>query len=298
MQRISLATAVLFTTLACGDNSSGNRLKIADECNPLGGTQCMMPWPSNVYLNEDDGTASGFQLDVPIEAMPINGDGIVVDPASWNRQDGFSAAGAIVVAFPGGVSEAGLPPSSDPAASRESDSPVMLIEVESGYRPIFFAEVDQGAEEGSRALFIRPLERLKPATRYAVAIRDTVRGPNDTALERPTAFAALLEGTTLSHPHLEKVAEGYPAIFADIEGQGVERSELVLAWEFVTASDESLTRDLLTMRDTARWARRAPTSRLRRPRNPTATPMKFIGFTPVLTRPRTFLPMVRATSRS
>ena len=40
-------------------------------------------------------------------------------------------------------------------------------------------------------------------------------------------------------------------MFAALEEAGVPRDELVLAWDFVTASDESLTADMLAMRDQA-----------------------------------------------
>ncbi|HTM19654.1 MAG TPA: hypothetical protein VL172_04075, partial [Kofleriaceae bacterium] len=56
---------------------------------------------------------------------------------------------------------------------------------------------------------------------------------------------------SFDHPLMDKVAGDYPAIFAALEGAGLPQSELVLAWDFRTASQEMLTRDLLTMRDAA-----------------------------------------------
>ena len=261
--RLSLAFALVqalafSNAIGCGDNTNGdfvtsNTTDIADACNPLGGTSCMMPWPSSTYLKSDPTTSSGFRLDIPIEATPVNSDNLAIDPGPWNRLDGFSAAGAILAAFPGGVSAQGLPASDDPAASQAADSPILLIDMSTGERPLFFAEVDEGVDvdDSERVLFIRPLVRLKAKTRYAVAIRNTVRGPDGMALPRPPGFEAILAGSSFGHPRFAGVAKGYDAIFAAIAAHGVDREELVLAWDFVTASDESLTQDLLTMRDKA-----------------------------------------------
>lgn len=246
--RLALLSATLVLWIGCGGDERG---PIADECNPLGGTHCLMPWPSSSYLAADSTTATGFRVALPIEAMPVNIDDIVVDPTSWNRMDGFSAAGAIIAAFPNGVSAAGLPGADDLGASTAADSPILLVDVETGERPVFFAEIDANAKPAEAALLIRPLERLRPGARYAVAIRDSLRDADGNPLERPAAFQALLDGTRFKHPMFADLEARAPDIFAAIEAHGVSRDELVLAWDFVTASDESLTADLLTMRDKA-----------------------------------------------
>src|SRR5689334_2582064 len=121
---------------ACG----GDSLEVNAECNPLGaGTSCMMPWPSSAYLEEDSSTATGFRLDIPAEAMPINTNDVRVDPAPLNRWDGFSPSGPIVASFPHGVSATGLPGHGDIAASLADDSPIVLVNMETGERAPFFA---------------------------------------------------------------------------------------------------------------------------------------------------------------
>ena len=233
---------------ACGDGDDPSN-KIDDACNPLGGgVSCMMPWPSSVYLDQDASMPSGFRVSIPLEAMPVNVDGYQVDPTPWNRYDGFGPSGVILAAFPSGVSADGLPPQDDPSVSLGDDSPILLLNMETGDRVAFFAEVDLNTEkQDRRALIIHPLERMQPGARHLVAIRDTVKGPGGVTLERSEAFAALLDGTRFSHPLFDKVAPSYDAIFSAIEAEGVSRDELVLAWDFVTATDENLTSDLLSM---------------------------------------------------
>jgi hypothetical protein len=225
---------------------------IADACNPLGGLSCLLPWPSSVYLDADPRTATGLRVSVPALAMPVNSDGVAIDPAPLARHDGFSSGGLLVVAFPNGVSEADLPGHRDVAASVADSSPIVLLDMSTGARQPFFAEIDHNPYlPKDRALIIRPLRRLAEKTRFAVAIRNTLRDVDGAPLPRPAAFQALLDGKSMDHPRFSKLSLQAGAIFASLEKAGVRRDELVLAWDFVVASDEFLTRDLLTMRDRA-----------------------------------------------
>ena len=185
----------------CGDDLPPDVAgDIPARCNPLGGIACLMPWPSAVYLTPDD-TATGVRVNLPVEAMPRNTLGVVVDPSPFNRFDGFSPSGAMLAVFPGGVSAGSLPPHQDPARSLPDETPggtepaTVILDMSTGKRVLHFAEVDRNAvlpEE--RALIIRPLERLAPATRYAVAILDSVKAEDGSDLPVSPAFAALVAG--------------------------------------------------------------------------------------------------------
>jgi hypothetical protein len=239
-----------------GDDSSdedgGGEGAVAEECNPVGGPSCLMPWPSSAYLVPDPSTATGFRVALPTEAMPTNVDNIVVDPEPWNRFDGFSPSGAILAGFESGVSPDGLPSHTDPAASLAADSPVVVLNMDTGDRALVFAEVDMNVSDATqRALIIRPLERLAGGARYAVGIRRSVRDADGEPLERPPGFQALLDGDELDHPRFAGQAERSEDVLAALEADGVPRDDLVLAWDFVTASDESMTADLMAMREQA-----------------------------------------------
>ena len=59
----------------------------AGPCNPLGGEQCMLPFPSNYYSTPDRSTASGVRVDFPAPAMPVNSHGVRIDPAPAKKRD-------------------------------------------------------------------------------------------------------------------------------------------------------------------------------------------------------------------
>jgi hypothetical protein len=246
------AVALLPLLAACGDNSGGTDVPPA--CNPLGygAATCLAPWPSSAFLATDSSTASGFRVALPADAMPVNVDQRVVDPTAWNRQDGFSPSGAMLAFFPGGVSVDGLPSHVDPSESLADDSLTVVVNVDTGERLLHFAEVDMNADDpAERALIIRPLIRMEPGTRYAVGVRRGVLDGAGQPLVRSPGFEALAAGDDFDHPLFPAIAATADDMFAALDGAGAPREDLVLAWDFVTASDESLTADLLAMRDQA-----------------------------------------------
>ena len=244
------SAVALFVLAACGgnDNTSG----IPDECNPLGGQGCLLPWPSATYVKADPSSLTGYRLDIPLAAMPVNVSGTPIDSAILNKWDGFSPTGMMLAAFPTGVSGAGLPSWKDPQPSLAADAPIVLIDMATGERTPYFAEIDQNVPDiPKRDLIIRPLARLHTSARYAVAIRNTVLAADGGPLPVPAAFAALRDGKDFGHPRFGELKKRYTDIFAALASAGVDKSELVLAWDFVTASDDSLRADLTTMRDAA-----------------------------------------------
>ncbi|MBA3540541.1 MAG: hypothetical protein H0T79_13105 [Deltaproteobacteria bacterium] len=250
MRLHALLLICALATAACGDDS--NESGIPEECNPLGGEGCMLPWPSMIYQTADESTWSGWKLDIPLAAMPTNTDGVTVDPEFLNRADGFSPTGPLLAMFATGVSGANLPGEKDPEASLAATSPIVLLNLETGERAAFLAEIDQNVTTLSKqALIIRPLERLKPMSHYVVAIRNTVKAADGSDLPISKGFAALRDGTGFSHPRFAAIATRFVDVFAKLEAAGVQKSELVLAWDFVTASDQFLQSDLTSMREQA-----------------------------------------------
>ncbi len=236
--------------LACGgdDNTSG----IPDACNPLGGQGCLKPWPSVTYLRADPSSSTGFRVDLPPAGMPVNVDGVAVEPTALNRLDGFSLSGPILASFPEGVSPIGLPSALDIDASLAPGAAVVLLDLERGERVPLFAEVDVNTTDvGKRDLILRPLARLRPGARYVAAIRKAVRAADGGEIASPPAFRALLDGTGFPHPRFAALRARWPVLRDALAVAGIPEDDLVLAWELVTASNESMRRDLTSMRSQA-----------------------------------------------
>src|SRR5688572_26929047 len=88
-----LATGL--ASAACGGGDDGGDdtggFVTPDQCNPFGGANCIVPWPSAVYEVDDSSTPTGRRIDVPADALPVNIDDIAIEPALLNARDGFSA---------------------------------------------------------------------------------------------------------------------------------------------------------------------------------------------------------------
>lgn len=241
----------MLVLVACGGDPD---LGLPDPaCNPLGGARCMTPWPSAVYEVDDPATATGRRLAIPAGTLPTNADGIAIDPARYNRHDGFSSAAPIMTAFETGVDPSNLVPYTDYPASVTPASPTVLIDMSTGELVPHFAELDaQAAEQpASQALFIRPAQLLKGGTRYAVAIKKTLKAAGGGELPVPPGFQAIVDDRATSHALLEQVRPRYPAIFAALDAHGIPKDELVVAWDFTTASRASVRADLVAARAAA-----------------------------------------------
>jgi len=244
----SLGVALTLLAACGGSDDSG----IPDQCNPLGGEGCLLPWPSMAFAKADSTSKTGFRIALTKDAMPINGDQIAIDPKMVDRWDGFSPTGPMLAMFPKGVSITNLPTFKDPTASLAADSPIVLLDIDTGERAPFFAEADANfTDPAQSALIIRPLARLHTSAHYAVAIRNTVKGADGSDLPVSAGFAALRDGKDFGHPHFADVKANADKMFSALATAGVQKSELVLAWDFVTASDDFLRSDLTAMRDAA-----------------------------------------------
>ncbi len=220
-------------------------------CDFLVPEHCLLPYPSSVFLSPDASTDTGFRVDYPRDAMPTNVQGVHVDPSEWNTLDGFSPGPIIEALFPQGVDldASGVPPITNMARSLEADSPTVLIDAETGEHLPHFAELDARATSPETQMFlIRPGVRLHENRRYIVAIRGLV-DPNGAPIPPERAFQILRDGVDTPVQTINQRRPAFEDIFSRLAAAGVERSTLILAWDFVTASTRSLTSRALALRD-------------------------------------------------
>ncbi len=237
---------------ACG-GASGPSIVEKPECNPLGGASCVTPWPSGIYEVDDSASATHVRIDIPAGALPSNTDPSPVDPTWLNKRNGWSANAPLIVAFSTGVDPTKLPPNTDLGKSVAADCPTVIVDMDATPpTPILhFAEVDSGAADqpAHQALIIRPAVRLQPGHHYAVGIRKSLTAPGGASLPISDGFQSLLDDKPTKTALLERARPRYPAIFAALAAAGVAKTDLVLAWDFHTATDDLATDDLLNARD-------------------------------------------------
>jgi len=221
-------------------------------CDPLDPTACLLPFPSDRFTVASPDTDTGLLVAFPEEGMPANEDGVVADPTEWNRNDGFSPGTALLTVVPGLDAEAsGLPAITDVPDSLVEDSPVVVVDTDTGERWPVWAELDDGVEaDEDRLLFIRPGRNFLEGHRYVVGLRGLVDA-DGTAIEPSPAFLAHRDNLTTDLPVIEDQRTAMEAVFTFLGEAGVAREDLYLAWDFTIASGRNLSERLLHIRDDA-----------------------------------------------
>jgi hypothetical protein len=258
----------LVTTLAgCGSESESTTgttttttttpglepLDIPDDpdCDPLVPEVCAMPFPSSRWLAPDSKRVTGYTLTFGATTLPQNKKGVHVDPEPYKRLDGFGVGVPAVAFFPE-LDGSDLPDETRIAESLSKDARVMMFEVDGKAlkRIPCFAEIDKAAKlDEERSIIVRPAVILKEATRYVVALRGLKRqGGSD--VKPSDAFIALRDHRAAGTPVEDRVPH-FEEIFGLLGDAGVPREDLLLSWDWVTASGEALHGPLLHMRDEA-----------------------------------------------
>jgi hypothetical protein len=235
-------------------------------CDVLIDDECLLPYPSSHFLKPDASSATGLRLDYGATALPANTGGKHVDPTDWNTLDGFSPGPMILALFPDtgapvDLQASGAAPHTDFARSLANDHPTVLMNAATGERIVHFVELDANTNDVTKkALIMRPGTRLEDGTRYLVAIRNLV-DVNGTRITARPAFRALRDGLSPSEilaacgaTCAGAIAQRRPAltdVLETLEANGVATDDLVLAWDFTTASTETLTDWIVAVRDQA-----------------------------------------------
>ncbi|HWL65281.1 MAG TPA: hypothetical protein VNP73_04835, partial [Actinomycetota bacterium] len=247
-------------------------------CDPLDPKMCLFPFPNDFFTVPDASTDTGRRVNFGLDAMPRSGadvtnggEGKPIDPAEWNRNDGFSPGSMVMAYVPGidlhttwgtqgrphsdaGPNEVGYfdyrDTIADPALSRAPDAPMVILNADTGERHPFWSELDThpgAVEAGEQVLILRPAVNFDEGARYIVALRNLVNAGGET-IGAGEAFETYKGG---SGADASRQAHYDTEIFPALEAAGVAKDDLYLAWDFTIASEENLAERMLTMRDDA-----------------------------------------------
>ena len=245
---------IALLVIACGSPSQvGDGLPAT--CDPLRvAGACMMPWPNAIYLKSDSTTETGFRLSLPPETLPARANGDAFDPARWNTADGFSPATPILYWFAEPIDATSLVPETNISGSLEVGAATVIVDMTTNERVAHFSGVDENVHrDGDRqAILITPAQRLLPKRRYAVAITKFIKTASGELPTPPPLFDRIANGDPPDGDLLAAAeAARMPAILASLKIAGVKKDDCLVAWDFVTGSDEQLTGHVLSMRDQA-----------------------------------------------
>ncbi len=258
--RARLVVAILAFTAASSSTlvaeaaptGSGAAPRGALACDDLDTFKCLFPFPNDSFTVPDRTTATGRRISFERSSMPINKDGVRIDPTEWNRNDGFSPGSAILTFVPGlDLAATGAADQTRIKDSIRPDAPIVLLDTDTGRRVPYWAELDASVPTGNqRALIIRPAVTFAEGHRIIVALRD-VKADDGAAIEPSKLFRAYRDDRPTGNVQLERRRGHMEDVFAALEKHGVDRDDLYLAWDFTVASERSLSERMLHIRDDA-----------------------------------------------
>jgi hypothetical protein len=231
------------------------------KCDPFDPSLCMKPFPNDYFTVADPSTDTGRRLNFQADAMPQNKDGVPIDPTDFNRADGFSPGSAITVKIPEVETQAafdntGFVPLTNPGAYADENQPAVVIDADTGERQPIFAELDanpnhyQPGDTADVNLIIRPNLNFLEGHRYIVALRG-IRNAAGNPVDAPMAFRVYRDKLSTTDPDVEARRPHMEDLLSTLEGDGIPRGNLYLAWDFTVASEHSLAGRALAIRDDA-----------------------------------------------
>lgn len=236
----SLVLAGALSLSACSDDEPAPVDYAPTDCDPIDPGMCSLPYPSNLFLVDDETTPTGKTLRFGETTLPKGR--TQIKPDAWFGLDGYGVSSPIIFKAPN-LDMSDMPRELNARSSWDGDiGQAQLFEVaEDGSltRVPFFAELDPRKSADSTLYFLRPLVILEEGTRYIVMLRN-LKDTNGEDLTRSDAFDALVKNTGHSDPELSGRQAHFNDIFDALEEEGIAREELYMAWDFNTMSHESL----------------------------------------------------------
>lgn len=241
----------------CADDSAAVdvwSLDLDPSCNPLAmGDDCLTPYPSLVFTEEDATTPTGLRLSYSADNFWSPDGALPIDPAMFNVYDGAPPIGQAIVNLGADVHPDFLWGHGEAAASVADGAAIVMLNVDTGERVPLLTEMDQNqrdlAYDGRWALILRPVAPLDFGGHYVVALTDALTDADGAAFTSPDAFVALRDGRVTDSEVVEGMRDRYEGLFSALEAAGTPREGLLLAWDFVVASQDAVLGPILSMRE-------------------------------------------------
>jgi hypothetical protein len=247
---------VAVSVLALPASAGAAGAATAARCDPIDPALCLLPWPNDHFTVRDRDSATGRRLALRRAMMPRSARGVPIEPADYNRSDGFSPGQVIVTRVPGldtpaALRRTGAVPITDMARAFDRRQPIVVIDARTRRRHLIWAELDARATRpGKVALLVHPGVSWKEGRRYIVALRN-LRDARGRLLRPGPAFRRYRDRIPGRSPSVERRRPHMEGIFRTLQRAGIARDNLYRAWDFTVSSRRSLSQRLLAIRDSA-----------------------------------------------
>ena len=221
-------------------------LEQTDGCDNLNPLHCMLPFPSDAFLIEDNSTVTGLRVNYAESTLPESGSmsnsGESAEIESLNLLDGMSPSTQIMTAFTSLPNLTGVANQYTVELSMEAGHATTLLNLDTGEKVAHWVETDARADDAEATIvFIRTMRSLEPNTAYGIGISGLGVTPS-------VAFQAILDGHQTDAPDVEARQESMATLIQALNTSGHDVANLNDAWQFHTASLDSIVGPTLSMR--------------------------------------------------
>jgi hypothetical protein len=245
---------------SCENENTAVEEEVIEEDIPISGTNfcdntnpdhCLLPFPSSAFLDSDSGTTTGYRLDIDGQAIPDSASAPSEDFHMLDFKDGHSPSTQVFTTFSSLPDISGLASQDSIHLSSLPDHNSLLLNMDTGQMTEHWVEISSRTQEGEPPLVhVRSLGGLDHNTQYAVAFRG-LSDENGDPIEPFPGFKALRDGLVTDNQQIESLRPSYETMFTSLSEIGYERQDLISAWWFHTASTQSITGDIISMRNDA-----------------------------------------------
>lgn len=257
-------------TIKCSADPSLVDVTNAARCDFLDPAHCLYPFPNDHFTIADATTDTGRRIALDNASMPVNNTvdlsafvgapagtlvspgGVPVSSVDMNWADGYSPGQMLLAYVPNlDIAQTGIGQVNYMERSLEADSPLVVIDADTGERHLVWGELDSFAtSNATRSFIIRAGMNFREGHRYIAALRNA-KDKDGNIIEPSTAFQVYRDAVDSNVPEIEARRAHMESIFGTLAEAGIERSSLYIAWDFTVASRRSLSSRMLKIRDDA-----------------------------------------------
>lgn len=258
VRAITIAAIAATALLISAATSFAVELPTETKCEFIaspGSSECMLPFPDDYYTKADVTSPTGRRIDFRELATPTNAAKQHIEVAPYNAGDGFSPGSVIALKVPGIETTADVKamhatPINKLREYKKPSAPVVVIDTSTGQRWPIWVEIDSTVKAEKANLEIHPAVNFTSGDRYIVALRNLTNAKKQ-HLQAPEGFRYYRDNLPSSEEKVNERRPHFEELFSTLEGAGIARSSLYLAWDFTVASDENNTGRELSMRNAA-----------------------------------------------
>ena len=226
----------------------------SSRCDILDRAVCLQPWP-NDFFTKSASSATGRRLNLNAASMPANINGNRISPTDYNRADGFSPGQLIVTNVPGLNNQTALAKTNpvdltDLSAYTDANTPIVVINADTGLRHPIFAEIDTRASGNDVNLEIRASVNFEEGGHYIVALRNLKNSAGRTIRSSKT-FRLYRDRLITRQKPIESRRKHIESLIRTLKSAGIRRGNLFLTWDFTISSEGNLSNRVLSMRNDA-----------------------------------------------